>query len=150
MPGTINRFDPSDALLYNGETMRPLLTHAMGSPVEVFDNTGSKGAGARPHDHPWDEIFIVLDGHLEMTIGSDELVRVGPGTAVHVPAGTVHSFLNLDDVRYLSVTTQGNASQMFTELSTLEERNADLESRRDAARRHGLSPYTTSHPHLPA
>jgi len=45
-----------------GETLRPLLTHAMGSAVEVFDTSGPAEAGPPPHRHPWEEIYVVLSG----------------------------------------------------------------------------------------
>ena len=39
--------DTADNNVVLGETLRPLLTHAMGSAVEVFDTSGPAGAGRR-------------------------------------------------------------------------------------------------------
>jgi quercetin dioxygenase-like cupin family protein len=147
MSGIINHADQVDSIEVRGERMRPLLTHEMGSPVEVFDNTGPPGAGPAPHHHDWDEIFVVLDGQLEVTVGNDELVRVGPGSAVHVPAGTVHSFRNIGDVHYISLTTRGNAARMFADVAALGP-DATTESIRATSRAHGLTPHTEPHPHL--
>jgi hypothetical protein len=45
MPGTITAIDASDHLFVLGETLRPLLTNAMGSSLEIFDTSGPAGAG---------------------------------------------------------------------------------------------------------
>ncbi len=45
MPGTITTTDASDNLFVLGETLRPLLTNAMGSSLEIFDTSGPADAG---------------------------------------------------------------------------------------------------------
>jgi hypothetical protein len=45
MSGTITTVDASDNLFVLGETLRPLLTNAMGSSLEIFDTSGPADAG---------------------------------------------------------------------------------------------------------
>jgi quercetin dioxygenase-like cupin family protein len=116
--GTIRRIEEATDLVIHGEHIRPLITHAMGSPIEVCEQTGPKGSGPPPHRHPWDEIFVVLDGEVEVSVGDDRVTRIGAGSIVHVPAGTGHSFrLMVDDSRMLSITSQGHAVDMFTAIA---------------------------------
>jgi hypothetical protein len=64
MSGTITTIDTSDRLVVLGETLRPLPTNAMGSSLEIFDTTGPADAGPPPHTHPWEEVYVALDGEL--------------------------------------------------------------------------------------
>jgi len=74
--------------------------------------------GPPPHSHNWDESFYVIAGEVEFTC-SGKAVVCQPGTLVHVPAGTVHSFRYLaDGCDVLEFTGQGGiATQMFTAVS---------------------------------
>lgn len=50
-----------------------------------------------PHYHPrTEEIYYILEGAGEMTIG-DETRSVGPGDAIAIPPGAVHSIYNSGD-----------------------------------------------------
>jgi quercetin dioxygenase-like cupin family protein len=58
---------------------------------EITLQEGPEGVGPPPHSHPWDESFYVTSGSVLFSArGIDHMV--GPGTLVHVPAGTVHAF----------------------------------------------------------
>ncbi|MEP7022978.1 MAG: cupin domain-containing protein [Actinomycetota bacterium] len=99
-----------------GETLRPLLTHAMGSAVEVFDTNGPADAGPPPHRHPWEEIYVILSGQLEVTVDGAAQI-LGPGSAAHVPANAVHSYRNVTDVHFLTIT-KGDAAAFFAEVAS--------------------------------
>jgi quercetin dioxygenase-like cupin family protein len=115
LSGTIRHIDEADDLEIHGEHVRPLLSHLMGSPIEVCEQSGPKGSGPPPHHHPWDEIFLVLEGELEVTIGDQQVRLMRAGSIAHVPGGTVHSFRNVSEhMRMLSITTEGRAVEMFT------------------------------------
>ena len=85
---------------------------------EITRHQGDKGIGPPPHRHNWDESFYVIAGEVEFTC-SGKTVLCPPGTLVHVPAGTVHSFRYLADrCDVLDFTGQGGiATQMFTAIS---------------------------------
>jgi quercetin dioxygenase-like cupin family protein len=116
MSGTITTIDSSDHLFVLGETLRPLLTDAMGSSLEIFDTSGPAGAGPPPHCHPWEEVYVVLDGELEVTIDGESHV-IKPGGVAHVPAGVTHSYRNLTAARFLTITTPGQAARFFAQVA---------------------------------
>ena len=70
-----------------GETLRPMLTNAMGSAVEIFDTRGPANAGPPPHTHAWEEIYVVLSGELEVIVDG-KTSRLMPGGFAHIPANT--------------------------------------------------------------
>ena len=86
------------------------------------------GDQAPPHvHHRSDEAFCVLDGRLEVLVGTVRRV-LGPGDFVTVPAGTAHTFATVDGAgaRVLAVMTP-EVDELVTELhaaTTDEERAA--------------------------
>jgi len=122
MSGTITTVDASDTLFVLGETLRPLLTNAMGSSLEIFDTSGPADAGPPPHCHPWEEVYVMLDGKLEVTIDGESRV-ISPGDVAHVPAGVTHSYRNLTQTRFLTIVTEGKAAQFFAQVAKEVEMN---------------------------
>jgi len=56
-----------------------------------------------PHTHPdHTDSFLVLEGEVEFTAG-EETHRAGPGTWFSAPAGVLHGFRTLTDVRLLNI-----------------------------------------------
>src|SRR4051794_11758286 len=102
MTATINSIDAVDNLFVLGESLRPLLTNAMGSSVEIFDTSGPAAAGPPPHFHPWEEAYVVISGELEVTI-EGESYQLGPGGVAHVPAGVTHGYRNITDAHFLTI-----------------------------------------------
>lgn len=138
MTATITTLESSDKLLVLGETLRPLLTNAMGSAVEIFDTSGPAGSGPPPHLHPWEEIYVVLDGELEVTIDGASIV-LSAGATAHVPAGTPHRYRNVTECHFLTITTRGNATQFFTEVASEVEMNPpDIEGVLRVAKSHDI------------
>jgi quercetin dioxygenase-like cupin family protein len=122
MNGTINTIEATDSLFVLGEALRPLLTNAMGSSVEIFDTSGPAAAGPPPHFHPWEEVYVVLEGELEVIVEGDSHV-LKPGGVAHVPAGVTHGYRNVTDAHFLTIVTRGNAAKFFTEVSSDVEMN---------------------------
>jgi len=118
MTGTINSIEESDSHFVLGETLRPLLTNAMGSAIEIFDTRGPSSAGPPPHYHPWEEVYFVLDGELEVTVDGETRVLTAGGI-VHVPAKTVHSYRNVtEEAHFLTIMSKGNAARFFQEVAS--------------------------------
>ncbi len=69
---------------------------------------GGHGSGPPPHCHPWEEVYVVLDGKLEVIINGESHV-IAPGGVAHVPAGATHSYRNLTETHFLTITTEGHA-----------------------------------------
>ena len=60
------------------------------------------GASIHEHSHPNEEIWHVIEGELEVTIGEQTRIA-GPGSAAVVPANTPHSVKALTDGRSIVV-----------------------------------------------
>jgi quercetin dioxygenase-like cupin family protein len=105
-----------------GETLRPVLTNAMGSSIEIFDTTGAPGGGPPPHTHHWEELYYVLSGEMDVHIDG-ATTRLGAGSIAHVPAGVPHGYTTLDDTHFLTIVTKGNASKFFKQVATEVEMN---------------------------
>ena len=65
-----------------GETMKPMLTNDMGSGIEIFDTSGPTGGGPPPHRHPWEEIYVVTKGKLQVMVAGETRVLGADGDAV--------------------------------------------------------------------
>lgn len=99
-----------------GETLRPMLTNAMGSAVEIFDTKGPAGAGPPPHTHAWEEIYVVLSGELEVSVDG-KAAWLLPGGFAHIPANTPHGYRNITDAHFLTIVTRGNAARFFKQVA---------------------------------
>ncbi|HEY1926867.1 MAG TPA: cupin domain-containing protein [Caulobacteraceae bacterium] len=123
-----------------GEKLTVLASNVQTGSYEVFHQEGVEGSGPPPHSHPWDEAFFVTRG--EIAFGIDDVTTVGgPGTFVHVPAGSTHWFrFGAGGGEMVSVTSGGNASRMFTEFDReISPQQPDLGKLVDIAARHGAS-----------
>ena len=56
------------------------------------------GSGPSLHKHPYEEVFITLEGQATF-VADDEEVKVGPGDVVILPADTPHAFTNSGEGR---------------------------------------------------
>ena len=122
-----------------GETLRPMLTNAMGSAVEIFDTRGPANAGPPPHTHAWEEIYVVLSGELDVTVAG-KTSRLKPGGFAHVPANTPHGYRNVTDAHFLTIVTKGNAARFFKEVATeVEMSPPDIEGVMRVGARHGIT-----------
>ena len=54
------------------------------------------GAGPRLHKHPYEEVFIILEGCPRFTVGAETL-DAQPGQIIVVPADTPHKFVNVGE-----------------------------------------------------
>jgi quercetin dioxygenase-like cupin family protein len=57
----------------------------------VNEITGNLGNGAPLHSHPWSETFYILEGEVEVQVGSRKALAT-PGTLMFVPENVAHSF----------------------------------------------------------
>jgi mannose-6-phosphate isomerase-like protein (cupin superfamily) len=63
----------------------------------IFVDVGP-GEGPRLHRHPYEEIFIILEGTATFTVGTDT-VAARPGQIVIVRPGVPHKFVNSGEGR---------------------------------------------------
>jgi mannose-6-phosphate isomerase-like protein (cupin superfamily) len=65
-----------------------------GGAYSLFELTTRPGAGPPPHvQHREDESFYVLEGEYEFMSG-EEVLRVGAGSLLYIPKGTLHAHKN--------------------------------------------------------
>jgi mannose-6-phosphate isomerase-like protein (cupin superfamily) len=67
-----------------------------GARVCIIFVDAPPGGGPGLHKHPYEEVFISLEGTATFTVG-DEQLRAGPGDVIIVPADTPHAFTNTGD-----------------------------------------------------
>lgn len=109
-----------------GERMRVRIgSDATGGRLTLLENVVAASASAPSHfHHDADELFIVLNGQLAVNTGTRQ-IEAGPGSAIFVPRGTTHAFVNNGRVeaRLLSVFLPGGMEAMFREaaFTRLEE-----------------------------
>jgi quercetin dioxygenase-like cupin family protein len=114
-PFVVKPEDYDRALNVVGTKVTVLASNTATQGYEITFQEGDEGTGPPPHSHDWDEAFFVVKGNIEFTYG-DKTVSCTPGTLVHIPGGTVHSFrYGAGGGEMLEVTGEGSyASQMFT------------------------------------
>jgi mannose-6-phosphate isomerase-like protein (cupin superfamily) len=77
--------------------------------------------GPKPHVHrTHEELFYVLDGEFEFYVG-DHVERLGPGSFVNVPPGTIHDFRNAGTLpaRFLGIVAPRGFDRYFQEVRAL-------------------------------
>lgn len=116
-PFVVTPKDYAPALNVVGEKITVLASNAATQGYEIFLQQGDEGTGPPPHSHNWDESFYVVKGKVEISYGG-KTVMAAPGSLVHLPAGTVHSFhFGAGGGEMISVTGQtGLASRLFTNI----------------------------------
>src|ERR1017187_6581968 len=116
-PFVVTPKDYARSLDVVGEKITVLASKTATQGYEIFRQEGDEGTGPSPHSHDWDESFYVVNGTVEIS-HLDRTITATPGTLVHLPAGTVHSFrFGAGGGQMVSVTGQsGLASQLFTDI----------------------------------
>jgi len=117
MAVTITCAAESQALNVLGEELCPLTPAGQALSVQVFDSSAPRQspgeAGPPPHRHPWDEIYVVLSGILEVFDG-ETWREAQAGACVTVPSRQWHAYRNgTSDCRFLTITGPGGAREFF-------------------------------------
>jgi quercetin dioxygenase-like cupin family protein len=142
MPVTIISAATSPVLDVLGEELRPLTPAVRELSVQVFDTSAPDEApgkaGPPPHRHPWDEIYVVLAGVLEVFDG-EAWHEAAAGACVTVPANQWHAYRNgTDDCRFLTITGPGRAREFFENSAAELTSPPDMEVALSLAARHDV------------
>lgn len=73
-----------------------------GEQVELARLRFRKGEGAEAHAHPHEQIILILEGSMEMTLDGETRV-MGPGEGFHAPPNVPHQVTAVDDCLCISV-----------------------------------------------
>ena len=118
------RADDVTALKVMTEEMRPLL---IGDGYQMFEVRAPESSGPPPHQHPWDESYVVLEGVLWVSRGGEE-ATLQAGDAIRVPADVVHSYrVRSDGARWLTTSsTPGGALDFFSDVDATSNGPGDV------------------------
>jgi mannose-6-phosphate isomerase-like protein (cupin superfamily) len=81
--------------------------------VSFFLGDSPPGGGAVLHTHPYEEIFVTLEGEATFTVG-DDTIEVSAGQIVVAPAGVPHKFVNSGSgpLRQVDIHPSGRIQQV--------------------------------------
>ena len=93
-------------LVYSGITVKMMVDSDLGADLTTmfmvkYDPQGVAG----PHDHPFEETYLFLEGRAEGTFDGQSY-ELGPGDVAFAGVGCVHSFRNLGEGRLQWLETQ--------------------------------------------
>ncbi|HEX5482930.1 MAG TPA: cupin domain-containing protein [Terriglobia bacterium] len=96
LPSKVYRFQDLPVRDHAGSRSRPVLngeTHT-GFPIELHETELAPGARPHPpHHHVHEEIFLIREGAVEVTIGGKSS-RLGPGSVAYVASNAQHGIQN--------------------------------------------------------
>jgi quercetin dioxygenase-like cupin family protein len=120
--------DGGRALRALGTTVRIMATvHDTGGAYEAIVVEADRGGDGVPHRHPWEELYLVLDGTMDVTIGA-RTHRAAPGDLVTIPARALHTFaVTSDAARFLHLSIGPGASAMFEDFAAVVPEAPGLE-----------------------
>ncbi|GAB3384433.1 cupin domain-containing protein [Amycolatopsis echigonensis] len=110
---------------------------------ELFEIDAPRGPAVPPHADPWTKGFYVLYGRLTVCLDG-ELHDLGPGSFVHIPAGTANTFtVHTPHAKFLVVTPDDAMGRFFREIDGIVPSDAPLPDTvpllGDIASRHGVT-----------
>lgn len=88
------------------ETVTPKYSTAFGElvtgeQIEVGRLRFKAGEGAVEHAHPQEQVLLVLEGKIKVTLG-DETAELGPFSGFHAPPNVPHTLDAIEDALILS------------------------------------------------
>ena len=81
--------------------------------VSFFLVDSPPGGGAVLHTHPYEEVFVTLEGNATFAVG-DKTIEVGAGQIVVAPADVPHKFVNsgTGPLRQVDIHPSGRIQQV--------------------------------------
>lgn len=110
---------------------------------ELFEIDAPRGPAVPPHADPWTKGFYVLYGRLTVCLDG-ELHDLGPGSFVHIPAGTANTFtVHTPHAKFLVFTPDDAMGRFFREIDNTVPSDAPWPDTvpllGDIASRHGVT-----------
>lgn len=105
-------FDPA----VEGPWRGSLAGNALGAPVTVLAYGADQvGEGPRLHVHPYDELFVVIEGRALFFVG-DAVINATAGDVVFGPANIPHRFENLGPGRLQTIDIHHSTGRIQCDL----------------------------------
>ena len=110
----------AEAMEVLGSSMSILATaDQTGGAYEVVLVDAREGGDLVPHRHPWEEMYFVVDGTVEVRVGG-RVRSVGAGSLVTLPARCLHAYrVTSESARFLHVSLGRGAVDAFRDLRDL-------------------------------
>jgi quercetin dioxygenase-like cupin family protein len=88
------------------------------APFSLLESTGRPGNATPSHRHDEDEVFMVLEGEMTVTLGEETIV-LRPGDTAAAPRNVLHRYevTSTENARWLVLTTPGRFDAFVRELS---------------------------------
>lgn len=85
----------------------------------LIDMLVPDGGGPAPHRHDFEEMFIILEGEIEVTFRGEKR-SAKAGSTVNIPANAAHGFKNVSGqpARLLCLCTPAGQDDFFLEIGT--------------------------------
>ncbi len=106
---TVSASMATAALLYSGITVKMLVDKRLDAQLHTMFMVGYQpGAVAHPHDHPFEESYVMLEGEVDVVADGDRYT-LRPGDVFWTGVGCVHAFYETrgGTVKWLETSAPG-------------------------------------------
>jgi mannose-6-phosphate isomerase-like protein (cupin superfamily) len=106
---TVSASMATAALLYSGITVKMLVDKRLDAQLHTMFMVAYKpGALVHPHDHPFEESYVILDGEVDVVADGDRYT-LRPGDVFWTGVGCIHAFYETQGapVRWLETSAPG-------------------------------------------
>jgi len=106
---TVSASMATAALLYSGITVKMLVDKRLDAQLHtMFMVAYQPGAVAHPHDHPFEESYVMLEGEVEVVADGDRYT-LRPGDVFWTGVGCIHAFYETagGSVKWLETSAPG-------------------------------------------
>jgi quercetin dioxygenase-like cupin family protein len=93
---TVSASMATAALAYSGITVKMLVDKRLDAQLQtMFMVAYQPGAIAHPHDHPFEESYVMLEGNVDV-VADDERYTLHPGDVFWTGVGCIHAFYEVE------------------------------------------------------
>ncbi len=106
---TVSASMATAALLYSGITVKMLVDKRLDAQLHTMFMVGYQpGALAHPHDHPFEESYVMLEGEVDVVADGDRYT-LRPGDVFWTGVGCIHAFYEVagSTVKWLETSAPG-------------------------------------------
>jgi mannose-6-phosphate isomerase-like protein (cupin superfamily) len=106
---TVSASMATAALLYSGITVKMLVDKRLDAQLHTMFMVRYKpGAVAHPHDHPFEESYVMLEGEVDV-VADDDRYTLRPGDVFWTGVGCIHAFYETrgGSVKWLETSAPG-------------------------------------------
>ena len=106
---TVSASMATAALLYSGITVKMLVDRRLDAQLHTMFMVGYQpGAVAHPHDHPFEESYVMLEGEVDVVADGDRYT-LRPGDVFWTGVGCIHAFYETrgGTVKWLETSAPG-------------------------------------------